>query len=192
MRFSLAVAAVLIATPALAQTPEPPAPQPAPMAFHTHDVDMTTKIIGIDGKPFPDQAQGVQVAAEPADPKATPPRPAVAASFDCSKCGPLTLARVIQEIGCTPLKTDQPTPGMKAAQAMAMTVGFSMRCARALALTDSAFLDPVPATAHKVALTADDIEMLIGRIGEVPLPAAAYGRVVPLIVGQQAPPGVTP
>ena len=65
-----------------------------------------------------------------------------------------------------------------------MTVAFSMRCARALALTDFAFADPVPPAAHKVMLTTDDIEMLLGRIGDIPLPAAAYGRIVPMIAGE--------
>ena len=177
----LALAFVLLtAGPALAQSALP-AQEEVPPTFRAHEVDMTAPIMGIDGKPLPDQAQGVQVPADPGDSKARAPK---AASFDCSKCGPLTLARAIQEIGCTPIKTDQPAPGTKPAQAMAMTVAFSMRCARALALTDFAFADPVPPAAHKVMLTTDDIEMLLGRIGDIPLPAAAYGRIVPMIAGE--------
>ena len=61
----LALAFVLLtAGPALAQSALP-AQEEVPPTFRAHEVDMTAPIMGIDGKPLPDQAQGVQVPADP-------------------------------------------------------------------------------------------------------------------------------
>lgn len=203
MRLPVALTALLLASPALAQPVPPPTathvpvpppapptppeaavpPPPAPV-YAAHKVDLTAEIFDFSHKPIPDPAEAVRVPGEPGDPRANPPKPPTPDSMDCSKCRPLVLARVLEVIACTQTNADRPAPTMIPSEATALTVRFWMRCAHMLAIGDPAFITPTPPSAHDVTLSSEDIGEILSRARKVGLTDLVLARFVPMITGE--------